>query len=577
MNITAIKTSNFLGARNVDIKIDRPITLVCGYNHSGKSSLAEAVRMALTGESVRVSLKKDYVRLITAGQSVGYAEVWHDAGRSTITLPKGAHEHTGPARTPAVLPYVLDAPLFARLDVNERRQFLFGLMGLQTDGPAVAGRLAAKGCDPDKSDEILPYLRAGFEDAHKEAQSRARDAKSAWRTVTGETYGSVKAAAWEAKRPEFSAERLRLNREESARLAQQIEEGSRAVGEMQGRAKAHADHSAKTAGLRERAMQFARISAKLRKDEEELNEWQAKVEHEARKVGKQLPAEPTYSCPSCGAVLRHDHANGALVEFTSPPIVGTADPVKLTEYERARDLLERSVKNDKRDLADADAAARTLAEIGDADAYQAPSREEIESAKIKVDDIKKWQDALQGTIKALEQDERALAQADSKTAAARGHHADVAQWEAIADALAPSGIQGEMLAEALEPINERLARSAADAEWLRVRIEPDMTITGDGRPYALLSESERWRSDATIAEAISHISGVKLMVLDRVDVLDLAGRDDLLYWLDGLVVSGEIETALLFATLKTLPDGLQETIGAIWIEHGTAKNTQDAS
>ena len=102
MNITAIKTSNFLGARNVDIKIDRPITLVCGYNHSGKSSLAEAVRMALTGESVRVSLKKDYVRLITAGQSVGYAEVWHDAGRSTITLPKGAHEHTGPARTPAV-------------------------------------------------------------------------------------------------------------------------------------------------------------------------------------------------------------------------------------------------------------------------------------------------------------------------------------------------------------------------------------------------------------------------------------------------------------------------------------------
>lgn len=67
------------------------------------------------------------------------------------------------------------------------------------------------------------------------------------------------------------------------------------------------------------------------------------------------------------------------------------------------------------------------------------------------------------------------------------------------------------------------------------------------------------------------------MVLDRVDVLDLAGRDDLLYWLDGLVVSGEIETALLFATLKTLPDGLQETIGAIWIEHGTAKNTQDAS
>ena len=62
--------------------------------------------------------------------------------------------------------------------------------------------------------------------------------------------------------------------------------------------------------------------------------------------------------------------------------------------------------------------------------------------------------------------------------------------------------------------------------------------------------SQRNGVNAMIAEAISHLSGVKLLVLDRVDVLDMVGREDLLYWLDGLAEDGEIETALLFAALK---------------------------
>jgi recombinational DNA repair ATPase RecF len=84
MKLTAIKTARFIGARDVDIALSSPVTLICGPNRSGKSSLAEAVRMALTGESVRVSLKKYYVRLVTEGQTVGYAVVEHDGQQSAI-------------------------------------------------------------------------------------------------------------------------------------------------------------------------------------------------------------------------------------------------------------------------------------------------------------------------------------------------------------------------------------------------------------------------------------------------------------------------------------------------------------
>lgn len=52
-------------------------------------------------------------------------------------------------------------------------------------------------------------------------------------------------------------------------------------------------------------------------------------------------------------------------------------------------------------------------------------------------------------------------------------------------------------------------------KWFRVGIEADMTITaGPGRTYALLSESEKRRADAMVAEAITHLTGLRLLVDD---------------------------------------------------------------
>lgn len=154
--------------------------------------------------------------------------------------------------------------------------------------------------------------------------------------------------------------------------------------------------------------------------------------------------------------------------------------------------------------------------------------------------------------------------------AALAAHESVLAWIAIADALSPDGIPGELLAEALDPINEHLRVSAADAEWEPAQINSDMTITYGLRDYALVSESEKWRADAMIAEAVSHFAGIKLLVLDRFDVLDLKGREDLLYWLDGMAGNGEIDTALIFGTLKSLPAQLLPSIDGFWLGSGVA-------
>lgn len=570
MKITAIQTKNFLGARYVDLRLTKPVCIVVGGNRSGKSSLQEAVLQALTLDSVRVHSKRDYRKLVTDGAEVGYAVVDHDGERSAITLPNGANEHTGNGRPPAVVEFCLDAQRFARLDANERRQFLFSLMGLQTDGPAVADRLAAKGCDQDKIKQIAPFLRSGFDAAHKEAQSRARESKASWRTITGETYGYIKALTWLAPKPVTNKDAIRHCKEEIAALSQQISDGTCAVGEMQGRAKAKAEQSARLAGLRERAGKCARIEDKLLRDAAALKEWQAKVDYEEGKMAAQAnnPVGPTYTCPSCSTRLRHH--NGTLVVFKQQDAVSPSDAQdKLREYRNARDVLQRSVANDRRDLDFANAAAKAIAEIESSGADPAPAPEEIAAAIAGVAATKKELAAMESKLKELEADERLEEQADKRTETARLHHRDVSQWESVADALAPGGIPGELLSKALGPINERLARSSSIADWLRVGVQADMTITTDkGRPYALLSESEKWRADAMIAEAIAHLSGVRVLALDRMDVLDLQGREDLLYWLDELADIGDIDTALVTGTMKRLPERLPERIEAHWIENG---------
>lgn len=575
MKITTIQTSNFLGARAVDVKLDKPVALFAGRNGAGKSSLQEAVRMALTGETVRVGLKKDFGALVSEGQESGFVEVHAEDSLYSAVLPAGKGMH---ADLPA-LPYVLDAQRFARLDPNERRAFLFGLMGLKTDGPAVRERLLAKGCDATKIEAVAPFLRAGFDAAQKEAQSKARECKAQWKTTTsGETYGSVKAASWQAAKPEVKAGELAQARADLVAVENEIEAETKRLGELQGRAKQAAEQEARLQGLRQQAGLYARIADKLARDEGSLKELEEKVEATRAKAGMK-PEQNTapHPCPHCGGMLLIH--NGKPEEWHEETLLhyDAEAAAALPEYERALTLMQNAVANGKRDMEAADAAARALKEIEDAAEEPEGEANDIGALEQRIAAIKHHRGNHQAAIRLLEDAERRAAEADEKTGKAAALHQDVQAWEAIADALAPDGIPGEMLAEALEPINERLTMSSNTSEWLRIGIEADMTVSADGRPYALLSESEKWRADAMIAEAIAHLSGVRLLVLDRFDVLDMTGREDLLIWLDELAAAGAIDTALIFGTLKGLPAQLPETVEAFWIENGLVGQMKEAA
>lgn len=574
MKITDIYVQNVLGIRAADLRLSKPVALFAGPNGAGKSSLQEAVRMALTGDTVRVALKKEYGSLVTEGTESGQIVVACGEQANSIALPAGKlkREITEDAR----LPLVLDAQRFARLATAERRAFLYDLMGVKIGPDETRRRLLARlGLKHDalpaaaaaRLEVVTPMLRAGFEAAQKEAADRARGAKQAWRATTGETYGSQKAATWRPAAVEFDEAALRKLEGDRASLDDQVGELQQQIGAAEAGEAAARARAAKISALREKSAGYAKAAELAQLADDQVAEFLPKVEALRVRAGA-APAGIECACPECGALLRFLH--GAL---TAAAAAGARDEdavAKLPEYERSLTVLQNAAHNRRAELEATDAAATQLKALEDAaDFDEVPaSREAIDGMRAELDALTRRRKPLDTDIVTARDAERRAAGVDELAKKAAALHDDVGAWDAIADSLAPNGIPADLLHEALEPMNERLTALAELSEWANVTITPEMEILANGRAYDLLSESERWRADAHIAAAISHFSGLKLLVLDRADVVVGPERDRLLYWLDDLTYTGQIDTALVFMSLKTPPAGLPEGIEAFWVEDG---------
>jgi energy-coupling factor transporter ATP-binding protein EcfA2 len=201
------------------------------------------------------------------------------------------------------------------------------------------------------------------------------------------------------------------------------------------------------------------------------------------------------------------------------------------------------------------------------------------------DDVKDARDQLPRQREALEMLRRATANRDrdvreaeqaaatianieeegkKRTEAAADAYRNLQQWKKLAELLAWDGLPSQMMSETLKQLNLRLAKSAATAQWPVVQIRDDMEITIGSRVYGLCSESERWVADAMITEALSFLSGHKLLVLDRMDVLHPMRRADLIDWLFEITNDGV--QSIVFATLKSAPkfDGAR----SYWLKNG---------
>lgn len=577
MNLTNIEINNVLGIKNANIALSKQALLIAGANGAGKSSIAEAVRQALIAQAERVTLKKDFGKLLHGQADSGHAIVTTSLGDYGVLLPDG--KQTGDtAALPFALAYCLDPAKFALADADQRRTFLLKLMGVKITPDAITEKLVQRDIPWPIIQQIKPHLASGFEAAHKEAQSLGRDNKAAWRAVTGETYGAVKADSWAAQKDLSADPALYASANEKVANADaHIEKISATIGELTAKLN-NADavnaalnkRSAKIEALREEAAKFARVQDKLNRDTKELDAWNSKL----KAIDEAVTSQDACGCPACGVMLVN--VAGKLVE-AGPMAHGTEDDIgKKPEYTKARDLMQSAVNNGKRDLQIAENAARELAALESEPADLVIDcdnlRAELAAAKNLLSGAKANRDIDRKDAETISKIMAANDAAEQKTKTAAEHHANVKAYEMCADALAPSGIPSELLSEAISPFNKAMASLSALAEWPVVSIDSDMAIFADDKEYKLRSESERWRADAVIALAIAKISQAKIVILDRFDVLDLKGRGDAFYLIENLPKDINI---ILLGTLKAIPAQLPACMQAIWVADGIANSKQE--
>ncbi|HHH9375086.1 TPA: AAA family ATPase [Pseudomonas aeruginosa] len=570
MRITKLEITNFQGLRHAALDVSAPVLLVAGHNGAGKSSLLDAISHAFTGKPGRVAQKQHIGQLITEGAKKGEARVeWLDESGEVqacgVALPSGKGS---PLADSPFLPFVLDASRFAALDAKDRRRVLFDLTGASASPAEVSKRLEAKGIDLALFEKVKPLLRSGFPAAVEQAKAYASESRGAWKAITGENYGSEKANGWEPEAPPVivSEEELESARAELQATAQDMDEAQQTLGSSK---RAHADAQARAsriAALRETAALADRRRNKLATDEANQDEWSEKVmAAEAAASGE--PAHQPLTCPHCqGAV---DLQAGQLVPHQPPAKVADPEAAKrLEEYRGYLASAQRAVANSQRDLKESEDAAAQAAAL-EAETAQAPSAEAIANGEQAINELRQARDRQQAKVQSLQEAFNAAAQRQDVIKQAARFHAEVCAWSALADALSPTGIPAEILAEAIGPVNDTLKRLAGIAGWSPVEISADIDVTFGARLYGLLSESERWRCDTTIALAIATISGLRLGLLDRLDVLDVPARTrQAMKLFQSLAVGGEIDTLIVAGTLKEPMAKTPEWLQAVWINAG---------
>lgn len=567
MHIQKIEVASVIGLARADIVCGTGVTLVTGPNMSGKSSLKDAVSMALLGQPTRVNKKKDLDQLLHDGAKKGRAAVFANGEiLGEFKLPKG--EHVAPDLATDHLALLLEPSLFAGMGSDSRRTALFQITKCSASMKTIEPMLAGYGVDMALFAEVQPMLRSGFPAAEKYAADKARDAKGAWRGVTGENWGSDKAEGWSVEVPAgapVSDELLAKARTDLAEASRQIEEGQKFLGQLEEQQRQEAGREEKLAELREKAAGLDRAQAKLNATDADLDIWEGNVTAAAAGLSRARDEEARLTCPCCDAQLRLEAGKLVSDDVVRAEMQSASEwQVELAKATEARDMLRRTQAND---LAAVESCRRAAADLAALEAAPAFDAEKLEKTNTALAHFRQERDKHQAAVQSLTERKAQMEGAATTNAKAAQFHQEVTAWLAIAEAMSPEGIPAKLLEQALAPINQSLGTLAGMAKWPLVRITKEIEVVSNERAYALCSESEKWRADTLLALAIAMLTDLKLVVLDRFDVLELKARGQLLGMLCELVKLGSMDSVIMLGTMKEKPEGLPPEVTAHWVQN----------
>jgi len=551
-----------------DIEAGEGITLIAGRNAQGKSSIAKVTACVLTGllQPGRLA-KKDAGRLVRSGRKTATAVVSTPNGTARATWPDCKAASEGAA--PSVHPIAAGIESVIDMDAKERSKLLADLLHTTPTRDDFMGACADGGITDDIAAKVWEGIEAlGWDGKLKDLEDKGRTLKYKWADATGEkNYGSEKAANWlpAGWTPNLAAATVEALRAavKSARGA--LDDALRVQGADAGevtRLKALAD----AMDLRRDALEKL---VRARAD--------AETAHDAAEMAREAlpPAEQAdgLTCPCCGSMLRLAHNLGSDKRLVEADRIGeeelrarrmniaSADG-KLSKAKGELSALVAQESTARAALTEAEAAARKLAEIGED--RGAGTADAVDVARAAVAEAERRLKAVEAKAKADE----CVRLLDLN-----------ARVRAIVE---PTGLRQSRLEKVLTAFNDGpLAELCAPAQWDHVRIEPDMSVTFGGRPYAALAghgpqiASDQFKARVILQVAVARLQGDPLVVIDAADVLDARGRSGLILMLHDVGIAALV--TMTYSAPDLPPDLAKAGKGRVyWVEAGVTSPIVDA-
>jgi hypothetical protein len=545
----SIRVRNFRGCASADVECS-PLALVGGLNAVGKSSIAQAVGAALSGNALPVAgLRANAAGvLVRVGAATGTVEVGNAEGSCTVEWP--AARVTTHGRPPQASAYAVGLETIAPpMTAKDRLRILAEYLHADPTREDLAAALNEAGLDPElvlKS--IWPLIeQSGWDGAVTARRDRGAELKGQWRQCTGANYGSRVAASWrpdlgELKENDLLAEVARTSNERDRALSAQ------AVSADERR---RLEEEAELCQTRQDAL--GRAVSKV----EEYTAAYQKAQ-QARAALPPAGKQDVIPCPHCGGPIVINKVSLVETRFEKP------DAAALDSAELGKRRMAIAEADGKLSLADKD--------LQEARRFKAAAENAVKASESARERIANWPRAVEtgtdiATAEAqLQRAEKRLVEYRSKTEADRLHRL-VEGNELVISLLAADGLRAKKLGRVIDVFNAQLGNLAQSAFWRGVRLDDAGNLAYGDRPYSLLSTSEQYRVRAVLAVAMAQIDGSELIILDGIDILDAPSRGQLI----GMLEEVEIPTLITMtvARREQLPDLAASELGrSYWLAVG---------
>lgn len=561
MKINHISISNYCGIENFNAPTPAPIIFVAGHNKVGKSSFIEAVNLALTGEFARVGLKKDFGQLVNNKAEKGAIKVTTDKGDYNINLPTGS----GKQINSESLNLCLLHGMFTQLSIDDQRRAINNATSAKVSDVVVSQELLNRGFDKS----VLKLDLNNLQNAVEQAKDFAKQSRSAWQAITGENYGSKKAENWQAPIPHADAPNVEAVPDGRIEFLQSDLENTIAEkSKIQAQIDSNAEHNRHITQLQTQLAGASALKRQLKQHEKELadnNERIANIEFV-------MAHSQQFTCPCCQKSLFLQ--NGELVEASDDVVAKLAEhqnidtSVNINDLRGRTNYLHQQIGSINTQLANLDRLQADLDSLGDFRTSGQAVADELERLAKHIvatrNEIQRLQTLKQQSSMATGSNQQLQAKAEQDTYNAMQYHKAVEIWNSVADLLSPSGEVGKLMFQSVDEFNAYLDNAESMISWQSIKFDYDNGMTYDGRPYHLLSESEKWRVDTMVSYAFSKLSNYRIFAIDRFDVLDLPSRLPVMKWLHNLAELGSIDTVIMAGTMKETPK-TPPTFNVFWL------------